>query len=292
MNGVLRELREVVLCQDVGGLADGQLLERFLDSREEGAFTALVQRHARMVMGVCRRVLQNAHDAEDAFQATFLVLAHKAATIAPRDAVGAWLYGVACRTAKKAKAMTAKRQLKEQQFRETRRAVTTPEDAWEELQPLLDEELSRLPEKYQSAIVLCDLEGKTKKEAAGQLRCPEGTLSSWLVRCRRMLAKRLARRGVALSAGSLAAVLAQNAAPASVRTGLVASTGKAATLFAAGQATAIVAVSARVADLVEGVLKARVPKTHRYQVTQAGRVRIGALLAARNADTKRLLQAA
>jgi len=118
------------LGREVGGLTDGQLLECFLVNREEGAFTALVHRHARMVMGLCRRVLQNVHDAEDAFQATFLVLARKAATIAPRDAVGAWLYGVAYRTAKKAKAMTVKRRLKEQQFRETRRAATTPEEAW------------------------------------------------------------------------------------------------------------------------------------------------------------------
>jgi RNA polymerase sigma factor (sigma-70 family) len=256
INGVFWGLRKVVLRQEMGGPTDGQLLESFLVDREESAFTALVHRHGRMVMGVCRRVLQNVHDAEDAFQATFLVLARKAATIAPRDAVGAWLYGVAYRTAKKAKAMTAKRQLKERQFRESRRFVTTPEDAWEELQPLLDEELSSLPQKYQSAIILCDLEGKTKKEAAGQLRCPEGTLSSWLVRGRRMLAKRLANRGVTLSAGSLAVVLTRNAASAAVRTGLVISTGKAATLVAAGQAAATGVVSTKVAALAEGVLKA------------------------------------
>jgi RNA polymerase sigma factor (sigma-70 family) len=207
-----------------------------------------------MVLGVCNRVLRNVHDAEDAFQATFLVLAAKAATISPRDAVGAWLYGVACRTAMKAKAMTAKRRLKELEFGERHRDVATDEDVWDELRSLLDEELGRLPQKYQSAIVLCDLEGKTKREAAGQLRCPEGTLSSWLARGRRMLAKRLARRGVGLSAGSLAAVLSHNAASASVRCRLVSSTGKAASLFAARQAAAEGVISANVAALTEGVL--------------------------------------
>jgi RNA polymerase sigma factor (sigma-70 family) len=207
-----------------------------------------------MVLGVCRRVLQNVHDAEDAFQATFLVLARKAATIVPRDAVGAWLYGVAYRTAKKAKTMTARRRLKEHQFQEKCRAATPPEEA-EQWQPVLDEELSRLPQKYQSAIVLCDLEGKTKKEAAGQLGCPEGTLSSWLVRGRRLLARRLTSRGVALSAGSLAAVLSASSASACVPPSLVVSTGKAAALFAAGQAAAGV-ISAKVAALTEGVLKA------------------------------------
>jgi RNA polymerase sigma factor (sigma-70 family) len=256
MNGVLQDLRKFVLRHEGAGLTDGQLLECFLRNRLEGAFTALVQRHGPMVMGVCCRVLPNVHDAEDAFQATFLVLARKAAGIVPPDAVAAWLHGVAYRTARKAKAMTARRRLKERQFRETRPTATTAKDAWEELQPLLDEELSRLPEKYQSAIVLCDLEGKTKKEAAGQLRCPEGTLSSRLTRGRRMLAKRLARRGVALPAGSLAVLTGQGAASACVRTSLVVSTGKAAALFAGGHTTDPGAISPKVAALTEGVLKA------------------------------------
>jgi RNA polymerase sigma factor (sigma-70 family) len=252
MNGVLRDLREFVRRQEGGERTDGQLLERFLTHRDEAAFTALVRRHGGMVLGVCRRVLGNAHDAEDAFQATFFVLARKAADIAPRDAVGAWLYGVAYRTARRAQAMTARRRLKEQQVRETRRTATAPEEDWEEVQPLLDEELSHLPPKYQSVIVLCDLEGKTKKEAAAQLRCPEGTLSSRLTRGRRLLAKRLALRGVTLPAGTLAAVLSQGATP--VHAELVVSTGKAATRFAAGGQAAV--VSATVVALTQGVLKA------------------------------------
>src|SRR5262249_53037357 len=220
MNGLLRGYGRGVPRQDRGGPTDGEPPEGFLNHPAGGAFTALGGRRGPWVVGVCRRVLGNLHDAEDAFQATFLVLARKAAGIAPRDAVGAWLYGVAYRTARKAKAMTAKRRLRERQFRESRQAETTPEDVWEEVQPLLDEELSRLPEKYRSAIVLCDLEGKTRKEAAARLRCPEGTLSSWLTRGRRMLARRLSRRGVTVPAGSLAVVLARGKGPASVRAGL------------------------------------------------------------------------
>lgn len=256
MSAVLQNLCKLFVEPLSGRPTDGQLLERFLAHREEAAFTTLMHRHGRMVFGVCQRLLQNVHDAEDAFQATFLVLACKAATISPRDAVGAWLYGVACRTAKKAKAMTAKRRVKEQQFREKSRVVTNTDDAWDELQPLLDEELSRLPEKYQAAIVLCDLEGKTKKEAAGQLHCPEGTLSSWLVRGRRLLARRLASRGIALSAGLLADLLSRNATSASMPTGLIVSTSQAATRFAAKPAATAGVISAKVSTLTQGVLKA------------------------------------
>lgn len=255
MNDTLKEFRRIVRQQVFGELPDGQLLDRFLTRREESAFTELVQRHARMVMGVCSRVLQDFHDAEDAFQATFLVLARKAASILPRDAVGAWLYGVAYRTAKKAKAMNAKRQRKERMVCDTRRSKSNPDSIWQDLHLILDEELERLPRKYQSAIVLCDLEGKTKRAAAGQLHCPEGTLSSWLVRGRRMLAKRLTRRGISLSGGSLAALLSENALASTVRTNLVASTAKAAIRVTSGQALTLAACS-KVAALTEGVLKA------------------------------------
>jgi RNA polymerase sigma factor (sigma-70 family) len=260
MSAVLEDLCLSLRQREHAGLTDGQLLGRFLANRDEDAFRTLVQRHGPMVLGVCRRILANGHDADDAFQATFLVLAVKAGRIVPRDAVGAWLHGVAYRTAKKAKAMNARRVHKEQQFHERRPASVAVENGWEELQPVLDEELNRLPEKYRSAIVLCDLEGRTKKEAAGRLYCPEGTLSSWLVRGRRLLARRLTRRGVTLSAGSLAVVLAQNAACAAVARSLVVSAGKAATRFAAGPAAAAGAIPARVAALTEGVLKSMLLK--------------------------------
>src|SRR5579864_8631593 len=127
-----------------GDLSDGQLLARFLAARDEAAFAALVRRHGPMVLGVCRRVLRHAHDAEDAFQATFLVLVRKAATIRPREMVGNWLYGVAYRTAMKARAMGAKRHTREAEARQgVPQAVTPADGAWEELLEHLDGELSR-----------------------------------------------------------------------------------------------------------------------------------------------------
>jgi len=256
MRAVLEHVRHLILQKELAGLTDGQLLECFLLKAEEAAFTALMHHHAAMVLGVCRRVLRHVHDAEDAFQATFMVLARKAKTIIPRDAVGPWLYGVAFRTAMKAKTMTAKRRAKEERFRASRKAETTVDVVWDDLQPLLDEELSRLPANYQSAIVLCDLEGKSRKQAAVQLHCPEGTLSGWLTRGRRLLAARLTKRGVALSAGALAGVLSQNALSASVPAALMVTTGRAATLIAAGQSAASAIVSPQVAALSQAVVGA------------------------------------
>src|SRR5262245_31449848 len=193
---VLQTLGGATLAQ--AGLTDGQLLEDYLRSREGAAFAALVQRHGPMVWGVCRRVLAHHHDAEDAFQATFLVLARKATSIRPREMVANWLHGVAQRTALKAKSLMSKRQRKEQQVANLPEPEAAPQNTWENLEALLDQELACLPDKYRIAIVLCDLEGKTGKEAARQLKIPEGTLASRLRTARVMLAKRLARRGVTL----------------------------------------------------------------------------------------------
>jgi RNA polymerase sigma factor (sigma-70 family) len=252
MNGVLRHLRRVALRHDGGGLTDGQLLERFLAMREEAAFEALVRRHGPMVLGVCRRVLEHTHDAEDAFQATFLVFARKAESIVARDTVGNWLYGVAYRTAQKERAAATRRRVKE---RHMSRPEALDEDVWRELRPLLDQELNRLPEKYREPVILCDLEGQTRKEAARRLGWPEGTLSGRLSRARVLLAKRLARHGLTLSGGAVAVALSQNAASAGVPASLLGSTVQAATLVAAGH-TAAGVVSTSVAVLTEGVLKA------------------------------------
>src|SRR5262249_30546125 len=162
--------------------------------------------------------------------------------------------GVAYRTALDARARNARRQAREKQVRDMPDPPVEPESAWHELEPLLDRELSRLPEKYRAPVVLCELQGRSRSDAARQLNLPEGTLSSRLATARRMLARRLGDRGLALSAGGLASVLAHNAASASVPPTLLASTAKAATLTAAGQAVATV-VSANVAALTEGVLK-------------------------------------
>ena len=196
-----------------------------------------------MVWGVCRRVLANHHDAEDAFQATFLVFVRKAASIASPELLANWLYGVAHQTALKARATTAKRQARERQVTQMPEPAATEPDLWHDLQPLLDQELSRLPDKYRVAIVLCDLEGKTRKEAARQLGVPDGTLAARVARGRALLAKRLKRHGLAVSGGALAMVLAQSAASAGVPAAVVSSTIKAAKLFAAGPAAATGVIS-------------------------------------------------
>jgi RNA polymerase sigma factor (sigma-70 family) len=208
-----------------------------------------------MVLGVCRRVLQDVHDAEDAFQATFLVFLRKAASIVPREFVGNWLYGVAYRTALKARSTVAKRRMKESRVRDMAKGTSNEPDVWHDLQPILDRELARLPDHYRLPIVLCDLEGKSRKEVAGQLGWPEGTLSGRLARARTMLARRLARHGLALSGGALAATLTQNAATAGVPVPLAASVVKAAALANAGGTLGAGVVSSRVAALAEGVLK-------------------------------------
>jgi RNA polymerase sigma factor (sigma-70 family) len=250
---VLRHLRKAVLLPQAAGLTDGQLLGQFLEQRDEVAFEALVRRHGPMVLGVCRRVLRNHHDAEDAFQATFLVLVRKASSVVPRQLVANWLYGVAYQTALKARAAAGKRRAKERQVTEMPEPEAGPHDLWRELRPLLDLELSRLPDKYRAPIVLCDLQGKTRREAAQQLGWPEGTLSGRLARARALLAKRLARHGLTTAGGALAAVLSARAA-ACVPAPLVGFTVKAAHLVAAGQAAAHV-VSPAVAALTEGVLQ-------------------------------------
>jgi RNA polymerase sigma factor (sigma-70 family) len=244
----IEQIRRVV--GDGVGLRDGELLGRFVDRRDEAALAALVNRHGPMVWGVCRRHSSH-HDAEDAFQAAFIILVRKAASITQREAVGNWLYGVAHQTALQARRSAARRRAREVQVTEMP-VAESPQERWAELQPLLDEELSRLPDHYRTVIVLSDLEGRTRKEVAAQLGCPEGTVASRLVRARSMLAKRLTQRGVALSGGALAVVLSQSTGSAGVPAAVVSSTIKAASLCAAGQA----AIPVKVAALAEGVLKA------------------------------------
>jgi RNA polymerase sigma factor (sigma-70 family) len=251
INGVIRHLRSVL--GDGAEVTDERLLEDYISHRDRAAFAALVQRHGPMVWGVCRRVLGNHHDAEDAFQATFLVLVRRAASIASRELLANWLYGVAHQTALKARAIAARRKGRERQVNDMPEPAETRQDQWRDLQSLLDEEVSRLPDHYRGVIVLCDLEGKTRKEAAGQLHCAEGTVASRLTRARAMLARRLTQRGVTLSGNALAALLAHQAAAASVPSSVVASTIEAASLFAAGQA-ATGAVSVKVAALTQGVI--------------------------------------
>jgi RNA polymerase sigma factor (sigma-70 family) len=250
----IRQLRQIASLSDEPGETDGKLLGSFIDQKNEAAFSALVQRHGPMVLGVCRRVLRNEHDAEDAFQVTFLVLARRASVIRPRGLVANWLHGVAHRTALRARRMSARRQVQEKQVLRIPEPEISPRDEWHDLQSLIDQELSGLPEIYRLPILLCDLEGKTIKEATRQLGWPQGTLAGRLARGRKLLAKRLTNRGVVLSVGSLATLFAQHLASVGVPASLMTSTVKAATLIAAGHVAIAGVVSAKVAHLMEGVL--------------------------------------
>jgi RNA polymerase sigma factor (sigma-70 family) len=247
---VIGHLRQSLLPANGGGLTDGQLLARFVAGREEDAFAALLRRHGPMVLGVCRRILGHAQDAEDAFQAAFLILARKAASVAKREAVASFLYGVAYRTAVRARARAILRRTRERQVVEMPHPEVAPAEA-QDWRPLLDCELQGLPEKYRAAVVLCDLEGRTRREAARLLRLAEGTLSSRLATARRMLAQRLSRRGLALGGGALATAIAEGAV-AAVPAPLAVSTVKAAALAAAGSAAA---VSTQTAALMSEVLQ-------------------------------------
>lgn len=251
----LRHLRRASAQCKVGELTDAELLEQFVTCHEEAAFTALVQRHGPMVLSVCRQFLQDPHDVEDAFQATFLVLVRKAASIQKRAALGSWLYGVAYRTAVRARATAARRRAHEKQGSAMATAPPSHEEIDREWRSILHEEIQRLPEKYRSPLVLCYFQGKTNEEAARQLACPLGTIKGRLTRARQLLHARLTRRGLALSTGFLVTTLAQTLAPAAVPVVLREATVRAALLVAAGQAVTAGVVSAPVAALTNGVLR-------------------------------------
>jgi RNA polymerase sigma factor (sigma-70 family) len=206
----LNHVRHTLQARDLAEASDGQLVQRFISTRDEGAFEAIVRRHGTMVLGVCRRVLRDHHGAEDAFQATFLVLARKASSIRRKELVASWLYGVALHTAMRARASAHRRQAHEKLMSEPPEPEVCPK-GYSDLMPLLDKELSCLPEKYRLPIVLCDLEGKPYADAARQLGWLPGTLSGRLWRARSMLAKRLTRRGIGLSAVAISGLIAESA---------------------------------------------------------------------------------
>jgi RNA polymerase sigma factor (sigma-70 family) len=214
---VLSDLQTLLDAGVVGGSTDAQLLERVASRGEGGdaAFAVLVARYGPMVHRVCRRILSHSQDAEDAFQATFLVLSLKAGRLQRPDLLANWLYGVAFRVAAKAKANDIRRRVHEQ-----RRMAMTPEavspEGRSELLEALDEEIHQLPSKYRVPVVLCYLKGMSRDEAARHLGCPVGTIESWLSRARARLRSRLARRGVALPAGLLAMLLIRESEAASI----------------------------------------------------------------------------
>ena len=206
MNGRLSEAIRHLHANDTA--SDADLLGAFVRTRDADAFETLVRRHGPMVLGVCRRVL-GYHDAEDAFQAVFLVLARRAAGLVPRDRLANWLYGVAYRTALRGQHMAARRRAREAQLGDSVQPSIEDAEPAADLSAVLDRELSRLPERLRLPVVLCDLEGRTRRQVARELGIPDGTLSNRLATARKLLADRLRRRGVSLPAGGLAVFLAR-----------------------------------------------------------------------------------
>ncbi|HZY89417.1 MAG TPA: sigma-70 family RNA polymerase sigma factor, partial [Gemmataceae bacterium] len=233
---------------------DRELLDDFAARRSEAAFAALVSRHGAMVLRVCRRVLRHEQDAEDAFQAAFLVLARNTASIRRREAVASWLYGVAYRTAMKAKRSAARRRDHEARLRAVA-PQSSPGPTWDEVQAVLDEEVQQLAPCFREAFVLCVLEGKSGAEAASELGCKEGTVKSRVNRARRALQRQLERRGVQLTALLAALSVAQSAGRAAVPAALARSVIRFGPLVAAGEPAAGV-IPSHVAALAAGVTRA------------------------------------
>jgi len=244
---VLRDLLTLTHVGVVGNLSDAQLLDRFLGRRgeaAEAAFEALVTRHGPMVLDVCGNILRNPHDAQDAFQATFLILASRAGSIRRRDALASWLLGVARRVALRSRADVTRRLVYE------RRAAETKADRQEnppESRPELHEEIGRLPERYREPVVLCYLEGLSTEAAALRLGCPHGTVLSRLSRARDRLRGGLTRRGLALPAGLLVAGLSPEAAKAAIPADLLSATVRASLKFAEQPAAAALSSTTAVA---------------------------------------------
>jgi RNA polymerase sigma factor (sigma-70 family) len=250
LDTVFRHLRRVLHQERARQLTDADLLASFVSTGDPAAFELLVWRHQRMVFAVCKRVLHDSHEAEDAFQATFLVLLRKARSIGKKESLASWLYQVAHRIACRASANSARRSRRQQcgidlASAADHHAVNSDIDLW----PVLDEEIQRLPAKYRGPVVLCYLEGKSYEEAAKELGWPKGTVSTRLTRARELLRQQLTKRGVTLSAATMVTTLAAQAS-ASAPSKLVTATVSMATGSAAG------AVSAKVAALSQGVVLA------------------------------------
>ncbi len=227
-------LRKLVAAPSCADVPDPQLLERFLTQRSEAAFAALVQRHGPMVLSVCRRVLHHTQDAEDAFQATFLVLARKAGSIRKHESVGSWLHGVAYRVSRMSKNKETRRRARQRGIPQQQPAEARDDIHWHELRLVLDEELGKLPEKYRTPLVLCYLEGRTRDEAAKQLGVSKAVFRRCLEYGRDQLGRQLARRGLALSAALSAPLLADAATHAALPPLLVATTVRAGLASALG----------------------------------------------------------
>jgi RNA polymerase sigma factor (sigma-70 family) len=223
LNRIMQRMRGLVEVHHQDA-PDAQLIAQFVNQRDETAFTTLLRRHGPMVRAVCLRELHDVNDAEDAFQATFMVFVRKANTLSQRERVASWLHGVAQRIARKARVLQVRRRAVALDLRDVAAPEMMCDLAWRELQFVLDEEIGGLPAKYRDPIVLCYLEGLTYSAAANRLGVPAGTVSGRLDRARDLLRTRLVRRGLTLSAGLLGTLLAQNATSAAVPPALLQST--------------------------------------------------------------------
>ncbi len=285
---LLRFLHHLAATEGTSQLSDRELLDRFVASRDETALTALMKRHGPLVLGTCRRLLPNSADAEDVFQATWLVLIRKAATLPWRNSIAGFLHEVAHNLAVNVRVAAVRRRDRERQARSAPPADPLAEITGRELLAVLDEELARLPDKYRSVLLLCYLEGQSREEVARQLRCPLATLKSRLQRGRDLLRAALARRGLTLSATLLAAALTEKTLRAALPEQLVQTTLRAAALAAAGQMSAGV-ISAPVAALIQGATQAMF--VSKLKVGLAFGLAFGLLLAGAGLVTRQVLKA-
>ena len=253
---ILRQIDIAFNAGTVVGLTDRQLVERFAARRDpyaEVAFAALVRRHGAMVLRVCRNILRDHHDAQDAFQATFLILARKAGSLWVGDSLGPWLHGVACRVASTVKAAAARRRAHESKAARLAATIIS-EEAPDDSCAILHEELARLPDRYRATVVLCDLEGRTYEEAARELGRPVGTIKSRLARGREHLRSRMMRRGVVPPAVALAGAISIESSRSAVSAATIDAISRLATRLVAG-CTATDVIPSAVLVLTEGVLK-------------------------------------
>ena len=252
---ILRFLFRKQLAQEAGDRTDGDLLKQFAATREDRPFTVLFERHAPMVMGVCKRILGDFHQAEDSLQATFHILARRAGSVRWRECLGPWLYAVARRVALRARAKRTAQQKLERRLANMPPSATIDDAAWNDLSSVIDEEIGRLPAKYRAPLILSYLESKSRSQVAKELGWPEGTVARRLERGRELLRLRLVKRGVTLSAGALGVVLVEKVAGAPVPIMLAINTIKAATTVVAGQVASGGFISAKALMLAEETMK-------------------------------------
>src|SRR5579871_829600 len=238
------------------GPSGPKLLGDYVDRRDSRAFADLVEMYSSLVYGVCRRVARNHHDAEDAFQATFLILSQKGASIKNRQLLASWLFRVAYQTSLRSKMQSDTQRAKELSMAQSSQPAAEPHSLWADLKPVLDCELNRLADKYRLPVLLCDLGGATQKQVASELGWSEGTVATRLAKARSILAHRLKQRGISLTAVTLSVLLSQQAASAAVPTALIASTIQTAGAITAGHAASAGVATSKVALLAKGTSQA------------------------------------